>query len=106
METAQSDTHTYHRRTAGRPSEALDWEDGQDVLRNGEGTAIIGDPRNDSHVLMSQMHLAFVRAHNRFVDRVRSEGAQSPRCSIVPPASCVGTIKLWTTRVSSAPRRN
>lgn len=57
------------------PSKLLTGEDGQDVLRNGEGTAIIGDPRNDSHVIMSQMHLAFVRAHNRFVDRVRSEGA-------------------------------
>ena len=48
--------------------------DGRDVLRNYEGIAIIGDPRNDSHVFMSQMHLAFVRAHNDFVDLVRSEG--------------------------------
>jgi hypothetical protein len=47
---------------------------GRDVLRNHEGTAIIGDPRNDSHVFMSQMHLAFVRAHNAFVDMVRAEG--------------------------------
>jgi hypothetical protein len=56
------------------PAKLLLGADGQDVLRNGEGTAIIGDPRNDSHVLMSQMHLAFVHAHNQFVDRVRSEG--------------------------------
>jgi Animal haem peroxidase len=48
--------------------------DGRDLLRNSEGTAVIGDPRNDSHVFMSQMHLAFVRAHNAFVDLVRSEG--------------------------------
>ena len=47
---------------------------GDDVLRNREGTAIIGDPRNDSHVLMSQMHLAFVHAHNALVDRVRARG--------------------------------
>src|SRR5712691_7686142 len=56
------------------PAKLLLGADGQDVLRNGEGTAIIGDPRNDSHVLMSQMHLAFVRAHNQFVDSVRSGG--------------------------------
>jgi len=56
------------------PAKLLLGADGEDVLRNGEGTAIIGDPRNDSHVLMSQMHLAFVRAHNQFVDRVRSGG--------------------------------
>src|SRR5882672_1653942 len=36
------------------------------------------DPANDSHVLMSQMHLAFVHAHNQFVDRVRSEGTPEP----------------------------
>jgi hypothetical protein len=47
---------------------------GRDLLRNSEGTAIIGDPRNDSHVIMSQMHLAFVHAHNAFVDRARASG--------------------------------
>src|SRR5258706_185533 len=47
------------------PAKLLFGADGQDVLRNGEGTAIIGDPRNDSHVLMSQMHLAFVDANGR-----------------------------------------
>src|SRR5207237_324415 len=56
------------------PAKLLTASGGRDVLRNGEGTAIIGDPRNDSHTLMSQMHLAFVHAHNTFVDRVRSEG--------------------------------
>jgi hypothetical protein len=47
---------------------------GDDLLRNAEGTAIIGDPRNDSHVFMSQMHLAFLHAHNAFVDRARAAG--------------------------------
>ena len=55
------------------PAKLLTGPDGGDVQRNAEGTAIIGDPRNDSHALMSQMHLAFVRAHNRFVERVRAE---------------------------------
>src|SRR2546430_2801847 len=31
--------------------------------------------RNDSHALMSQMHLAFVHAHNALVDRIRVAGA-------------------------------
>src|SRR6266571_8868000 len=56
------------------PAKLLTGLHGEDVLRNSDGTAIIGDPRNDSHVVMSQMHLAFVRAHNQFVDRVRSGG--------------------------------
>ena len=56
------------------PAKLLTAADGLDVLRNSEGTAVIGDPRNDSHVVMSQMHLAFLRAHNAFVDRVRASG--------------------------------
>ena len=56
------------------PAKLLTAQVGGDLLRNGEGTAIIGDPRNDSHVVVSQMHLAFVHAHNAFVDRVRASG--------------------------------
>jgi hypothetical protein len=56
------------------PAKLLTSDDGGDVLRNREGTAIIGDPRNDSHVFMSQMHLAFVHAHNAIVDRLRAAG--------------------------------
>lgn len=56
------------------PAKLLTGPGGRDILRNGEGTAIIGDPRNDSHVLVSQMHLAFVHAHNALVDRSRSQG--------------------------------
>src|SRR5262252_5439271 len=56
------------------PAKLLLGDRGRDVLRNAEGTAIIGDPRNDSHVFMSQMHLAFARAHNAFVDRARNDG--------------------------------
>ncbi len=46
-----------------------------DLQRNAEGIAIIGDPRNDSHMLMSRLHLALLRAHNRFVDEARLGGA-------------------------------
>lgn len=56
------------------PAKLLTAPGGRDLQRNSEGTAIIGDPRNDSHVVMSQMHLAFAHAHNAFVDRVRASG--------------------------------
>jgi hypothetical protein len=45
-----------------------------DVLRNREGIAIIGDPRNDSHMLISQLHLAMQQVHNAFVMRARRAG--------------------------------
>jgi hypothetical protein len=32
-------------------------------------TAEIGDRRNDSNLILSQMHLAFLRAHNELIDR-------------------------------------
>jgi Animal haem peroxidase len=45
------------------------------VPRNQEGIALIGDPRNDVHVFVSQMQVAFIRAHNLLVDRLRADGA-------------------------------
>ena len=33
--------------------------------------ALIGDPRNDENTFVSQLHLLFVKFHNRVVDRVR-----------------------------------
>ena len=48
--------------------------DGADLQRNTEGIAVIGDPRNDSHMLMSQLHLAMLKAHNAFVDEARRTG--------------------------------
>ncbi len=61
------------------PAKLLLGRDGIDVPRNAEGIAVIGDPRNDSHLLMSQMHLAFLRAHNRFVDEARRRGIPDDR---------------------------
>ena len=63
----------------GDPAKLLTGPDGTDLLRNHEGTAIIGDPRNDSHLFMSQMHLSFVRAHNALVDQLRESGISSDR---------------------------
>ncbi len=45
-----------------------------DVQRNAQGTAIIGDPRNDSHVVVAQLHVAFCCFHNAVVDRLRADG--------------------------------
>jgi hypothetical protein len=56
------------------PAKLLTGPDDADLLRNAEGTAIIGDPRNDSHLIVSQMHLAFVHAHNACIDRARAAG--------------------------------
>jgi Animal haem peroxidase len=49
-------------------------ENDGDLPRNQEGVALIGDPRNDVHVFMSQIHLRFIRAHNLLVDHLRRDG--------------------------------
>ena len=46
----------------------------EDLPRNSQGTALVGDPRNDVHLLISQLHLAFLKFHNRTVDWVRGRG--------------------------------
>jgi hypothetical protein len=56
------------------PTKFLLGVDGADIPRNAEGLAIIGDPRNDSHMLMAQMHLAMLKAHNTFADEARGGG--------------------------------
>ena len=54
------------------PSKLLENEG--DLPRNQEGVALIGDPRNDVHVFMSQLQVGFIRAHNLLVDRLREDG--------------------------------
>jgi hypothetical protein len=53
--------------------------DAADLQRTEDGTAILGDPRNDSHTLISQFHLAMSKAHNGFVDEARSQGVADER---------------------------
>jgi hypothetical protein len=44
-----------------------------DVPRNSQGRALVGDPRNDVHLIISQLHLAFLLFHNRIVDFLREQ---------------------------------
>jgi hypothetical protein len=46
-----------------------------DLPRNRQGRALVGDPRNDVHLIISQLHLAFLKFHNRVVDYLRDQGA-------------------------------
>ncbi|HEU4713221.1 MAG TPA: peroxidase family protein [Pyrinomonadaceae bacterium] len=61
------------------PAKFLLGDDDLDLQRNAEGIAIIGDPRNDTHVVISQLHLAMLKAHNAFVDEMRQSGVPAGR---------------------------
>jgi len=60
-----------------------------DLPRNPEGIALIGDPRNDVHLFMSQLHVAMLRVHNGLVDTLRDGGA--------PPAKAFAEARRETT---------
>jgi hypothetical protein len=44
-----------------------------DLPRNSQQTALIGDPRNDENLIVSQLHLALLKFHNAVVDHVVDE---------------------------------
>jgi hypothetical protein len=48
--------------------------DEEDLPRNPQGIALIGDPRNDLHLFVSQLQVAMIGVHNRLVERARAEG--------------------------------
>jgi hypothetical protein len=60
------------------PAKLLLGVGGRDLPRNQQGIALIGDPRNDVHAFMTGLQVAFIRAHNRLVDRLRVDGVPEP----------------------------
>ncbi|MFG2056137.1 heme peroxidase family protein [Micromonospora sp. NPDC048930] len=42
----------------------------EDLPRNKQGIALIGDPRNDENVVVSQVQLAFLKLHNKLLTEV------------------------------------
>jgi hypothetical protein len=45
-----------------------------DVPRDAGGKALIADGRNDQHLIIVQLHLAFMKFHNRLIEHVRLGG--------------------------------
>jgi hypothetical protein len=41
-----------------------------DLPRNSQGVALLGDPRNDENLIVSQFHVAVLKFHNAIVDRL------------------------------------
>jgi Animal haem peroxidase len=46
----------------------------RDLPRNQQGIALIGDPRNDVHLFVSQLQVAMIGVHNRLVEQARRDG--------------------------------
>ncbi|MFD7918118.1 heme peroxidase family protein [Streptomyces sp. NPDC059740] len=59
--------HLYDGSREGRLAHT---PDGVDLARTLSGLALIGDPRNDENLLLSQFHLVMAKFHNAVVDRL------------------------------------
>lgn len=49
-------------------------ENQDDLPRNSEGVALTGDPRNDENTFVSQLHLLFIKFHNKVVQEKQEAG--------------------------------
>src|SRR5258708_17592467 len=56
----------------------------KDLPRNRQGRALLGDPRDDVHLIISQLHLAFLKFPNASVAYLRTKAPPAPRLSRVP----------------------
>jgi len=50
-----------------------------DMPRNSQNTALIGDPRNDENTIVSQFHVAILKFHNAVVDHLRKKSPNDPQ---------------------------
>ncbi len=57
----------------GSAAASVDGTPRHDLPRNSQNVALVGDPRNDENLVVSQLHLAFLRFHNRVVADVKAE---------------------------------
>lgn len=68
-----ADPQLYDRRTRNLKF-LIDDAFPDDLPRNSQNTAVTADPRNDENLIVSQLHLAFLKFHNVVVDRLQGEG--------------------------------
>lgn len=63
--------YLYRQTADGLTEMLLDNGFPRDLPRNSENTALIGDPRNDENVVISQLQLAFLKFHNAVLRDVK-----------------------------------
>jgi hypothetical protein len=68
----------YDRTSPDNIKLLIDEEAPKDIPRNSQDIANISDPRNDENLIVSQLHLAFLKFHNAIVDEELAGGSASP----------------------------
>ena len=67
------DPFLYDKETGGTKFLIGRHDDEDDLPRNTQDTALIGDPRNDENIFVSQLQLTMLKFHNRVVDLVTAD---------------------------------
>jgi Animal haem peroxidase len=75
-----------------------------DLPRNREGIALIGDPRNDVHIFVSQLHVAGIRIHNCVVDDLRRRAAVGESAVFEEAQRIVSWLYQWVIINDYLPR--
>ncbi|GAB5555754.1 MAG: heme peroxidase family protein [Saprospiraceae bacterium] len=63
----------------------------EDLARNGQGKALIGDPRNDENRIISQLQLLFIRFYNKVYDQVAAAHPSYPAEEVYEEARLITT---------------
>lgn len=64
-----------------------------DLPRDADKKALIPDERNDAVLMVSQLHVQFIKLHNHFVDKIKEKDASKP------PERCFKEAKLQTIQI-------
>ena len=75
-----------------------------DLPRNSEGIALIGDPRNDVHIFVSQLHVAMLRLHNCVVDHLRRHAGTAEPAVFQEARRTVSWLYQWVIVNDYLPR--
>jgi hypothetical protein len=66
-----------------------------DLPRNAQGTALIGDPRNDENIIVSGLQLVFLQLHNKLLAEVAADAAIPPERRFVETQQRVRWHYQW-----------
>lgn len=85
----------YDRENPGRMLLPLNVNDVEDLPRNAQGIALIGDPRNDENVIVSGLQIVLLRLHNKVAVDVEQDVAVLPESRFDETRKCVRWHYQW-----------